>query len=177
MTLIVRVLDKILFATLLLIALQVPILADHYRQYLTGYYDATSTQVEQYRKLSARHGYSTLEAMLADLKNNSNAVIREDTQHKYQTIAMLEQLDEGLTVLNQGHYFEQAWYMLSPAQNDTLKRVLDNFQPSIPLSPESIVFSLITAILINIIVWAPYWTAVRVRQWRHNVKYHPSAET
>ncbi|NMH59371.1 DUF2937 family protein [Alteromonas ponticola] len=172
MTLFVRVLDKILFATLLLIALQVPILADHYRQYLTGYYDATASQVEQYTVLATRHGYTSLEAMLSDLENNANPVIRDDTQNKYQTLIVLRQLDEGLSVLNQGHYYEQAWYMLSPAQNSTLKRVLDNFHPSIPLSVDAVVYSLITAILINVILWAPYWTAVRVKRWRHNRKYH-----
>ncbi|MCW8091363.1 DUF2937 family protein [Alteromonas sp. ASW11-130] len=177
MTLFVRVLDKILFATLLLVALQVPILADHYRQYLTGYYDATAAQVEEYKALSVRHGYTHLEDMLAELEKSSNPVVRDDTQNKVNTLAMLKELNEGIRVLNRGHYYQQAWYMLSPSQNETLRRVLDNFHPSIPLSPEAVVFSLISAIIINVIMWAPYWTAVKLKQWRHNRKYHPAGTT
>ncbi len=173
MTLFVRVLDKIIFAALLLIAMQVPILADHYRQYLTGYYDATAAQVAEYEALSAKHGYASLDNMIADLESNSSTVVRDDARNKLNTISILKELDEGLVVLRHGHYYEQAWYMLSPAQNATLQRVLDNFHPSIPLSGSAVVFSLISAIIINTILWAPYWTAVRIRKWRHNRKYHP----
>ncbi len=173
MTLFVRILDKIIFATLLLLAMQVPILADHYRQYLTGYYDATAAQVAEYETLSTKHGYASVDAMIAALKNNSNPVVRDDAQNKLNTISTLKQLDEGLTILTRGHYYEQAWYMLAPAQNATLKRVMDNFHPSIPLSGDAVVFSLITAIIINTLLWAPYWTAIRIKKWRHNRKYHP----
>ena len=66
----VRVFDKLIFAILFILALQVPILADHYRQYLSGYYDATREEVTALSTLAKKHGYPSANAMLEALKQN-----------------------------------------------------------------------------------------------------------
>ena len=56
---IVRALDKVVFAVVFIITLQVPILADHYRQYLNGYYDALR-EVSSSSALAKQHGFLRL---------------------------------------------------------------------------------------------------------------------
>ncbi|QJR79803.1 DUF2937 family protein [Alteromonas pelagimontana] len=168
----VRVIDKIVFAALFLSALQIPILADHYRQYLAGFYDATSEQVQQYQALADQFDYPSIEAMIDTLRQNPDRMIQEDASNKAQTVAKLDEISHGLETLQQGHYFQQAWYMFSPEHKNTLVRVMDNFAPSVPLSPTAIVFSLITAIVVNLIIWAPFWTVGKVRHLRRKrVRY------
>ncbi|RDV24317.1 DUF2937 family protein [Alteromonas aestuariivivens] len=154
---IVRIIDKIGFAVLLLLALQIPILADHYRQYLSGYYDATARQVAEYQSMADEFGYPTVTEMINALERNSSPIVQKDAQYKLRTLAEHRQLESGLSTLKNGHYFQQAWYMLAPKQRATLARVLENFSPSVPLTPSAIVYSLITAILANLLLWTPFW--------------------
>ena len=81
----IRVVDKIVFATLFVAALQVPILADHYRQYLSGYYDATREEVSAMSALATQHGYASVGAMLNALRQNSEAVVRADAEDRKST--------------------------------------------------------------------------------------------
>ena len=148
---VVRVLDKVVFAVLFIITLQVPILADHYRQYLNGYYDALRDEVASSSELAKQHGFSSVEAMLDSLQKNSEPVVRENASMKASRFAQITTLEQGMRKLEHGHYFEQLVFMASPSQYGTLNRVLDNFRPSVPLTPSSIVFSLVTAIFLNLL--------------------------
>jgi hypothetical protein len=167
---IVRVLDKVLFAVLFIITLQVPILADHYRQYLSGYYDALRDEVTSSTELAKQHGFSSVEAMLESLQQNNEAVVRENATLKAERFAQINVIEQGMRKLEHGHYFEKLVFMATPSQYDTLDRVLDNFSPSVPLTPSSIVFSLVTAILLNLLIWAPHFCYCQVKKARSKPK-------
>ncbi len=168
MGMIARVIDKLVFTALLLIAMQVPILADHYRQYLAGYLDATNEQVEQYRALAARHGYVSVEAMIRKLQQNPDAIVRDDAKNKAETVKKLLTLQSGLRTLSEGNYYQQAVYMFSPQRLSVLQRVLDNFSPSIPLSPAAVGFSIVNAIILNLLLVSPVWLVRKRRQHRQS---------
>lgn len=175
MHLLARVTDKLLFAILLLATLQVPILADHYRQYLSGFYDAQLEQVTAIEQLARDYNYNTVDALLESLAQNSNPVVREDARNKASAIARMREVETGLETLTNGAYYQQAWYMFSPSRKNTLFRVLDNFSPSVPLSPEPVVFSILFAILLNVLVWTPFWMGKQCYCWhrkrRQRIKF------
>ena len=166
----IRIFDKVVFATLFVAALQVPILADHYRQYLSGYYDATREEVSAMSALAERHGYSSVGAMLSALKQNSEAVVRADAERKSALFTKLSHIEQGIKTLEHGHYYEKAWYMATPSNASTLQKVLGNFSPSVPLTPSSI-FSFITALLINLLLWSPYLCYCLVRHLKHKPQH------
>ena len=161
---IVRVLDKVVFAVLFIIALQVPILADHYRQYLNGYYDALRDEITSSSEVAKQHGFASVDAMLESLKQNNESVVRENANSKAKRFAQINTLEVGMRKLEHGHYFEKLVFMASPSQYGTLNRVMDNFSPSIPLSPSSIVFSLVTAILLNLLIWTPHFCYCQIKK-------------
>lgn len=177
MGMIKRTLDKLLFAALLVVAMQVPILADHYLQYLTGFSDATSEEVSRYQRLANEFGYSSVESMVSELSNSETPVVRADAQNKAASLARLNELKTGINTLSNGHYFEQAWYMFHPTRTDTLERVVSNFSPSVPLSAPAIAYSLITALALNLLLWTPIALLTAIRRWinRNNRHlFHPS---
>ncbi|MEW9799212.1 DUF2937 family protein [Alteromonas sp. CYL-A6] len=176
MGIISRTLDKLVFAALLLVTMQVPILADHYLQYLSGYADATQAQVSQYQRLADEFGYPSVQAMIDDLSRSDTPLIKADAQNKAAQISQLHALQEGISVLKDGHYFAQAWYMVQPARTDTLRRVLDNFSPSIPLRPTDILFSLIAALGLNLLIISPF-AAARAIQHRKAAHRAPPFHT
>ncbi len=166
MKILVNVFDKIIFATIFILALQVPILADHYRQYLAGYHDATAQNVAEYEQLANRYGYASADAMIEDLQKNNEPVVREDATNKAQQIQQLAVIKQGIATLDNGNYFSQAWYMFTPARFTTLKRVAENFSPSVPLSPTAVIFSLVVAILANLLIWTPALCVKGVKRFR-----------
>lgn len=161
-----RIVDKIVFATLFVIALQVPILADHYRQYLSGYFDAVQSEVDGLSTLARNNGYASVQSMIQDLSQNEAQLVREDAVLKQQTLDRYERTQVGLAALNTSNYFKQAWYMFQPTQYKTLNRVLENFHPSVPLQPMAIGASFIVALLLNLFIISPIWLTRKVRQKR-----------
>lgn len=157
-----RLLDKIIFAALLMLALQLPELADHYRQYLQGYFDATAEQVEDYRQNARENGYRDLNAMIAAHLGNSTASVRTDALQKQETMQKMNELSNGVSIFENGNLFQQSVWMFNPARQDMLKASLDNFVPGIPLKPTSFLLALVLAILTNLLIATP----VYMYQWR-----------
>ena len=122
-----RLVDKLFFATLLLIALQIPILADHYRQFISGKVDTLQTQVDAYQAQATKHGFASVDAMLSALLDNESALVREDARFKTEQIKLLMQTREGLHVLTHGNYFEKAVYCLDRTSLLRCKKSLRTF--------------------------------------------------
>lgn len=160
----IRIVDKLLFAALFLLALQIPILSDHYLQYLSGYYDATRAETQATIELANTHGYASVNDMINDLKTNDAPVVRDDALRKEAAFATLLRVEEGIRTLEHGHYFEKVYYLLTPAHFETLSRVIDNFKPSIPLSPSAVVFSLLLALIANMLLWTPHFCYCHLRK-------------
>jgi hypothetical protein len=150
-------LDKLLFSALLVVAFQVPILADHYRQYLQGFYDATLEQVVYLDTLAANFGFHSAHDLIDYLVQSSDPIVQQDAKNKAQIMATKIQLEEDMRILSTGHYYAQAWYMLQPQHYPRLKQVMINFSPSIPLHPNALVWAIITALLANLIILSPLY--------------------
>ena len=162
------IIDKLVFATVLLALFQLPILASHYHQYLQGYADASEQQIAQYQQLATQYHYSTVEAMLAEHQQNTLASVRADAALKAQQLAAFEELQAALNVFEQGNLWQQTQYMLQPAQYTHLTSVLRNYKPGIPLNPEYLGLSLLMALLFNLIAAAPWQLTRRYRKHKHS---------
>jgi hypothetical protein len=168
MNFIINIFDKILFGGLLLLFFQVPILADHYLQYVSGYYDATSKQVEGYRQNAAQHNYPDVYAMINDLRLNSNSVVHTDAEQKLETMREYEELTLTVTTLKNGNIYERALFIFNPSRWETLKKVQENFKPGIPLSLNDIGFSVLTALVLSILIMWPFRFLVSRSQRANN---------
>jgi len=167
MNVIINILDKILFGILLLVFFQVPILSDHYLQYVSGYYDATSKQVEGFKQNAAQHNYPDVYAMINDLRTNSNSVVRTDAEQKLETMREYEELTATITTLKEGNIYQRAWFIFNPSRWETLKKVHENFKPGIPLSVNDIGFSVLTALVLSILlIWPFRFLATREKRVR-----------
>lgn len=154
MNFIINIFDKIVFGALLLLFFQVPILADHYLQFVSGYYEATERQVEGFKENAAKHNYKDVYAMIDDLHTNSNSVVRTDAEQKTQTMREYEELKKTIATLQNGNIYQRAWFIFNPTRWDTLKKVYENFKPGVPLSLSDIGFSILTALVLSILmIW------------------------
>lgn len=135
--------------------LQVPMISDHYLQYVSGYYESTKLQVNGFEANARRHEYSDVYAMISDLLNNSSAVVRVDAEQKLQTMKDFADLKSAMIILSSGNMFEKLVFILNPSRSSALGKVLDNFRPGIPLSVSVLAYSVLSALLLNFILISP----------------------
>ncbi|MBO1256183.1 DUF2937 family protein [Alteromonas sp. 5E99-2] len=159
----IRWIDRLIFATILVCALQIPILSDQYRQYLAGYVNALSEQVESWQILAYEFDFQSVEAYIKHLESNDDVLVVKDAQNKRATLSDYYNKQAGLKVMTNEQFPQQVIYMLSPNNFNTLKNVASRYQPGIPLSLNQIGYSVVLAILIDILFLMPFWGAKRFR--------------
>lgn len=164
MGIVFRLFDKILFAVLFITMLQVPVVADHYLQYLNGYLDATDTEVSHYQTLASKYGYSDANAMIEALTRNPDPLVKDDAQHKQLVIDANQEAHEAFATLSRSNYFEQAWYFAQPFQYERLQNVLAVYQPSLPLHLPAISSALVTSLCLYLGLSAPVFMVRRRRR-------------
>jgi len=153
---IINIFDKIIFGTLLLLFFQIPILSDHYLQFASGYFEAIHKQVEGFKENAAKHSYPDVYAMIDDLLVNPNSVVQTDAAQKMQTMREYEEMKLTMVTLKEGNIFQRAWFMFNPARWETLKKVLENFKPGVPLNLSDIGFSVLSALVLSILIMWPF---------------------
>ncbi|MGL6258241.1 DUF2937 family protein [Vibrio sp. WXL103] len=150
-----RLIDKVVFGTALLIALQVPQLVDHYQQFLSGLYQSTKWQIEGYQATADDYGYQSVELMIEHHLTNPTASVRADAQQKRLTLARYDELEAGVELFESGHLLEKFFYLLRPARYDQLAQTLTNFTPGIPLGLGELSFGFVLALILHLMVMLP----------------------
>lgn len=153
---IARLLDKLVFGAALLVALQLPLLVDHYHQYLSGWHKATQWQVDGYQATAKEHGFADVQAMIRHHLSNSEPSVRADAEQKQQTVELLAELNSGITTFDQGYLPEKILFMLHPERIHLLKDVAQNFKVGIPLHPGDLGFAVLIALLLNVLITLPF---------------------
>ncbi|MGI2189926.1 DUF2937 family protein [Shewanella baltica] len=161
-----RLIDKLVFGLILVIALQLPQLADHYQQFLAGLYASTQWQVEGYEATAKEYHYADAEAMIARHQQNEEPSVRADAEQKVLTLALYKELTQGLAMFNTGNLFEKTAYMFNPVRFDYLEKTVSNFKPGIPLTTSGIGFGVVVALVVHYLGSIPFilWARRRKRQ-------------
>lgn len=155
-------LDKFIFAALLLLTLQIPTLIDQYRQYLSGYIDALTSQVEDWQALANDFNFETVDELIQHYKNTDDEIIKAEAQLKQNVLLDLSAQQQSFELLNSANYPRQVIHIFSPAQSPVLKRVFKNFKPGLSLSLNTGIYSVVLAIVLNILLLAPFWIFKRI---------------
>ncbi len=152
-----RLLDKLVFGAALLIALQLPLLADHYHQYLSGWYKATQWQVDAYQATAKEHGFADVQAMISKHLHNTEPSVRADAEQKQRTVDLLAELGRGITTFEKGYLPEKMFFMLHPNRIHLLRDVVQNFKVGIPLNASGLAFGVLIALVLNFLIMLPFW--------------------
>lgn len=161
-----RLIDKLVFGFILVLALQLPQLADHYQQFLSGFYESTRWQVEGYEATAKEYHYLDANEMIARHQQNEEPSVRADAEQKLQTLALYKALTEGMAIFETGNLFEKTAYMFNPVRFDYLKKTVSNFTPGIPLTASGIGFGVVVALVVHYLGSIPFilWARRRKRQ-------------
>lgn len=151
-----KLLDKLVFAAALILSLQMPLLVDHYHQYLSGWHNATQSQVDGYAATAKTHQFANVQAMIDAHLNNAESSVRTDAEQKLATVELLADLSVGMDTFANGNLFEKMGFMLHPDRVHVLKDVVQNFKVGIPLNTSGLVFGLVCGLLLNVLIMLPF---------------------
>ncbi|MBY0420259.1 MAG: DUF2937 family protein [Pararheinheimera sp.] len=151
-----RLLDKLVFGVALIAALQMPLLVDHYHQYLSGWYKATKWQVDGYEATAKTHQFADAQAMIENHLKNAEPSVRTDAEQKLATVDRLADLSLGMDTFATGNLLEKMLFMLHPDRVHVLKDVVQNFKLGIPLSASGLAFGVLFALVLNFLVMLPF---------------------
>lgn len=151
-----RMIDKVIFGFALIAALQFPLFAEHYHQFLSGYYKATQQQIDNYETIAKQHNYANLQAMIEHHLKNTVPSVRTDAQAKLTTLNEYEELLEGMSVFQYGNLLEKSVYMFFTGSKERLTDTLSNFELGIPLSLEGLGIGVVAGLIINFIITLPF---------------------
>ena len=150
-TLIYQTLDKLFFGITLVLALQVPQLADHYHQFLAGMHESSRWQIKGYQET----------AMIAHHLQNEVPSVRDDALQKQKTIIHYNELSDGLSVFQNGNLFEKLIFMLSPSGWQYIDNTLENFTFGLPITTEGLLFGVLFGLFLNLLVSTPAFMIAR----------------
>lgn len=158
---VLNLLDKLVFGVSLLLALQIPLLADHYQQFLAGYYQATKVQVDGYKAVAARHQYNDVQSMIDEHLNNISASVRADAEQKLKTLQEFKSVEQSIEVFNSSNIINKTIHMFNPNRTATLTKTLEHFKPGIPITLDGLVFGVITGLVLNLFFTLPIYLIFR----------------
>lgn len=150
-----KTLDKLFFGITLVLALQVPQLADHYQQFLAGMYESSQWQIKGYQATAKKYNYASVDAMIAHHLQNEVPSVRDDAIQKQKTIIQYNELSEGLSVFQNGNIIEKLIFMLSPSGWQYIDNTLENFKFGLPITTEGILFGVLFGLFLNLLVSTP----------------------
>lgn len=156
-----RFLDKLIFGAALLLALQIPQLADHYQQFLAGQYASTEWQVNGYEATAARFNYPNAKAMIEDHLHNESPSVRADAMQKLATFDAFLALQSGMNIFQHGNLLEKSAYMFHPQRYENLEKTLANFKLGIPLTMDGFIFGVIVGYILNLLISSPFVFAAK----------------
>ncbi|MBU2394175.1 MAG: DUF2937 family protein, partial [Gammaproteobacteria bacterium] len=116
-----RLLDKLVFGAALILALQMPLLVDHYHQYLSGLYSATQWQVDGYEATAKAHQFADVNSMIDNHLKNAEPSVRTDAEQKRHTVELLQELTSGMDIFAHGNLLEKMIFMLHPDRVHVVK--------------------------------------------------------
>lgn len=151
-----RLLDKLVFGVALIVSLQMPLLVEHYHQYLSGWYKATQWQVDGYEATAKTHQFANAQAMIENHLKNAEPSVRTDAEQKLATVELLADLRLGMDTFATGNLLEKMLFMLHPDRIHVLKDVIQNFKVGIPLNPSGLAFGVVFALLLNFLIMLPF---------------------
>ncbi|WP_412971180.1 DUF2937 family protein [Glaciecola sp. MF2-115] len=171
-----RTLDKLFFGITLVIALQVPQLADHYQQFLAGMHESSQWQINGYQETANRYNYASVSAMIEHHLQNDVASVRDDAIQKQQTIATHQVLSEGLATFQNGNLLQKLMFMLSPSGWQYVDNTLENFSFGLPITTEGILFGVVFGLFLNMLVSTPASIIAKRRRSKKLISKSKQAE-
>ncbi len=142
-------LDKLLFAGLLLLGMQIPGFVMQYQQTLAAHYREAQQQLQQYQAVADRYYAGSLTQLLTVHRRNSVAAIRAEAEILERLLKRNAYLKWQLSAISNKHLYQQLLHLVKRPDWIIAEEVLHSYYPSVPLNAEALAAGLTLALVTN----------------------------
>lgn len=144
-------LDRIIFTCGVVVFLQLPAFIDQYTHRLGGFHRAQQAQIANFQDIANNNYAGDLDKLIADFAASDKPSIRDTAKNIQSSRNNAEAIQTELKVLETHSLTQKLFFLVTnlryPLANDTLKQ----FNPSIPLNIQSLLYGLIGGILASLL--------------------------
>ncbi|WP_031433670.1 DUF2937 family protein [Methylomarinum vadi] len=145
-----QLLDKLLFAALLVMGMQIPALVLQYQQILAAHYREAQQQLQQYQTLADRYYGGDLEQLLDVHRSNNVAAIRAEADILERLLQRNIYLKSQLNALTNKHLYQQLLHLMKHPDLAIAEEVYRGYNPSVPLTSDALIAGLTLAMIMNV---------------------------
>ncbi|MCB1582089.1 MAG: DUF2937 family protein [Marinicella sp.] len=146
-----NLLDKIFFATGVLVFLQLPHFIDQYTQRMGGYAASQNEQIKEYQAIANQHYNGDLNLYLERLQQNADPAVAESAKQMGKRINGAESIQKELQVFEQEPLWYQIPYFITHLRLDLANGTAQNFAPGVPINLWAWGYGLIGGILFSLL--------------------------
>jgi DUF2937 family protein len=143
-------LDKLLFACLLLLGIQVPNFMIQYKQFITAHYQEARQQLNQYQIIADRYYAGDIAELLQAHRENPVVAIRAEADIIESLIQRSNYLYREISALENRTVSEQLLHLVRNFDTEISSEVLIHYSVTLPLNTEAIIVGLTLAFMISI---------------------------
>ncbi len=147
-----NLLDKLFFASCLLLGIQIPNFIIQYQQNISAHYQEVASQLQQYQFIADRFYAGNIQELLLGHRTNAVAAIRAEAQVISDLIQRNEYLQREVSALQEKGLVAQLLHLAEHLDVKLANEVLLNYSISVPLNSEAIIVGLVLAFLASIAV-------------------------
>lgn len=147
-----RLLDKIFFAALLLLGMQIPNFVMQYQQTLAAHFHEAQQQLQQYQTVADRFYRGDLGKLLAVHRTNDVEAIRAEAEILDRLLQRNAYLRQQINALSDKQLHQQMLHFLKQPDLAIAEEVYRNYRPVVPLNAEALITGVTLAIVLNMAV-------------------------
>lgn len=147
-----QLLDKIFFAALLLLGMQIPNFVMQYQQTIAAHFQEAQQQLEQYQTIADRFYRGDLEKLLAVHQSNYVEAISAEAGILERLIQRNAYLRQQLKALSDKQLHQQLLHLLKQPDLAIAEEVYQSYRLTVPLNSEALITGLVLALALNIAV-------------------------
>ena len=139
----------IVFATGILIGVQVPNFIDQYAKRISAHYLEAKTNFSGYQQTADKHFGGNVEALLDHYTSSADNVFKDDAKNVRYIYFRLKDFSSELKALDTA-FFKQIFHVVFYSNNEVLKETFVNYTATVPLNHEAIICGLILGLSLSL---------------------------
>lgn len=151
MKLFYRFIDRLVFAAGVLIFLQLPNFIDQYTQRMGGYYDAQKENLELYQGIADRYYEGDLKKLTEAFGESNEPAMKETADELEKISSRVKDLEEGLTILENGTFMRQVVYMIFNVDLKLARGTMKAYTPGMPFTSEGLLSGLVGGVIVSLL--------------------------
>lgn len=144
-----RFFDRLIFATGVILFLQLPTFVDQYTQRFGGYYDAEKNHLEKYQDIADKFYDGDLDVMIENFSELDNEAIKETGEQLKESKIKKKELSYGMQILENDPFLYRVAYIFIHFDKTLFFGTIHNYVPGMPFTTTAFICGLVGGLLFS----------------------------